>query len=209
MTKRQIERFFRLMAESSTEPATVIVTGAAAGSLWGHVRPSADIDFALRPGRRHRRAWPALEGAVTRAVQLSGISANYAEDIDRLSAISFLDYRRHARPYRRFGKVRVRVMDPAHWSIGKIARYLDPDVRDLVAVLRRRRVAPRRLVRLWARAVRRSPRSPALTQFCRQAEHFLHAYGRRVWGRSFRAEPVIEEFRRALAASRRRREARD
>ena len=205
MTRRQIERFFRLMAEAASEPATVIVTGAAAGSLWGHVRPSLDIDFALRPTSRHRRAWPNLEDAVEQATRLTGIRANYAEDIDRWSSVSLLDYRRHARPFRRFGRLRVQLMDPAYWSIGKVSRYLDPDVRDLVAVLRRRRVAPRPLVRLWARAVRRSPRSPALTQFCRQAEHFLRAYGRRIWGTAFHSERTIEEFRRALAAGHRRR----
>jgi hypothetical protein len=203
MTRRQIERFFRLVSEAAREPATVILTGAAAGSLWGHVRPSLDIDFALRPRRRHRRSWTNLEEAVEQATRLTGIRANYTEDIDRWSSISLLDYRRHARPFRRFGLLRVQVMDPAYWSIGKVSRYLDPDVRDLVAVLRRRRVPLRSLVRLWARAVRRSPRSPALTQFCRQAEQFLRAYGRRVWGTAFNAERTIGEFRRALAAGHR------
>jgi hypothetical protein len=199
MTPRQIERFFRLMGRELEEPVVVLLTGAAAGALWGHVRPSLDVDFAVQLGSRRQGAWKRLESAVEQACRLTGIRANYAEDIDRWSSVSFLDYRRHTRPYRRFGRLQVRLLDPGYWSIGKVARYLDPDVRDLAAVLKRQRVAPAPLVRLWAAAVRRSPRSAALTQFRNHAEHFLHAYGRRVWGRSFEAEAATRAFRRALA----------
>ncbi|MBI2495869.1 MAG: hypothetical protein HYY90_03295 [Candidatus Omnitrophica bacterium] len=200
MVPTQIERFFRTLAQECDEPATVILTGAAAGSLWGHIRPSVDIDFAIRPSRRSRRRWAAIEEAIERTVRRTGISANYAEDIDRWSSVSLLDYQRHARPYRRFGTLRVRVLDPAYWSIGKMSRYLDPDVRDVVAVFRRHPVALPRLLRLWARAARASPRSLAVTQFCRQAEHFLRTDGRAIWGRAFDAERAIARFRIHLAA---------
>ncbi len=89
MNRKQIERFFMVLAKELTIPARIILTGAAAGSLWGHLRPSLDIDFAIQPRRRTRQHWERIEQAIQRTVQLTGIRANYAEDIDRWSPISF------------------------------------------------------------------------------------------------------------------------
>ena len=197
MTERQIQRFFRILARELNRPARVIVTGAAAGSLWGSVRPSLDIDFAITLTRATREGQEALEATIARTVQLTGIQANYAQDIDRWGQISLLDYRRHTMPYRRFGTLEVRLLDPVYWSIGKISRYLDPDVQDLLVVLKRRRVPSRRLTQTWARALRASPPSPARAQFRAQAEHFLRTYGRDVWGRPFDAARAVRHFRRA------------
>lgn len=197
MTERQIQRFFRVLARELNRSARVIVTGAAAGSLWGSVRPSLDIDFAITLARRDRRGQDALEAAIARTVRLTGIQANYAQDIDRWGQISLLDYRRHTMPYKRFGTLEVRLLDPVYWSIGKISRYLDPDVQDLLAVLTRRRVPTRRLMQTWARALRASPPSPARAQFRAQAEHFLRSHGRAIWGRSFDAQAAIRHFHRA------------
>ena len=194
MNPKQIERFFKTLARELGAPATVILTGAAAGSLWGHLRPSLDIDFAIRPTQARRTHWATIEEAVERTVRLTGIRANYAEDIERWSPISFLDYQRRTHLYRRFESLQVRLIDPAYWSIGKVSRYLDPDIRDLVAVLKRQRLSVNRLVRLWARAIRSSPRSPALTQCRRQVEHFLRAFGRTVWGTDFEPERAIARF---------------
>lgn len=188
-----------MLAQELDAPARIILTGAAAGSLWGHVRPSLDIDFAIALVRRGRARWTALEGAVERTIALTGIRANYAEDIDRWGAIVLLDWRHHTVPYRTFGALQVRLLDPAYWSIGKLSRYLDSDVQDLVAVLTRQKVDATRLIRLWAQALRASPRSAACTQFRRQAEHFLRAYGRTIWGRGFDPERAIQRFSRSLS----------
>ena len=197
MNQRQIHTFFRVLARELHQPARIIVTGAAAGSLWGSVRPSLDIDFGITLARSSRARWEALETAVARTVKLTGIQANFAEDIDRWGAISLLDYRRRTIPYRTFGKLEVRLLNPAYWSIGKISRYLDPDIRDLLAVLKRQRIPAKRLSRLWGLALRSSPRSTACTQFRDQAEHFLLTYGRTIWGRRFDAEDAIQQFHRA------------
>lgn len=197
MTPRQIDRFFRILASELDRPASVILTGAAAGSVWGHVRPSLDVDFAIRlPARRNRRDWQRVATAVERTTRLTAIQANYAEDIDRWGAISLMDYRRRAIPYRRFGKLDVRLLDPATWSIGKLTRYLDPDVHDLIAVLKRQRVPMARLVRVWGKALRASPPSTTCTQFRKQTEHFLYTYGRTIWGRGFNPTQAIQQFRR-------------
>ena len=194
MTQRQIDHFFRTLADELRQPARVIVTGAAAGTLWGAVRASLDVDFAIRA---RGVAWDTIEAAIARTIRLTGIQANYAEDIDRWGLISLLDYTRHTRPYRRFGRLRVRLLDPAYWSIGKISRYTDPDIQDLREALRRQRVSVGRLVTIWAAALRASPRSEALRLFRQQAEHFLRTHGRAIWGRSFDADTAIRRFHRA------------
>ncbi len=194
MNRTQIDGFFRVLADQWGEKAVVLLTGAAAAAIWGHVRPSVDIDFAVRVRKRGRKDWEKLEDAMGRTVRLTGIQANYAEDIDRWGLITLLDYRRHTHPYRRFGPVEVRLLDPTYWSIGKMTRYLDPDVRDMVQVFRRQRVPAGRLARLWGKALRRSPRSTALAQFRRQVEHFVRSHGRAIWGRRFDAERVLRQF---------------
>jgi len=194
MNRTRIDAFFRVLAEQWREEAVVLLTGAAAAAIWGHVRPSVDIDFAVRVRKRGKSAWEKLEDAIGRTVRLTGIQANYAEDIDRWGLITLLDYRRHTRPYRRFGPLEVRLLDPAYWSIGKMTRYLDPDVRDMVQVFKRQRVPAERLARLWGKALRRSPRSTAVSQFRRQVEHFFRSYGRAIWGREFDPERALQRF---------------
>ena len=199
MSPRQIEQFFGALARELDQPATVILTGAAAGSLWGHVRPSLDINFAIRPTRQGTAHWKRVEEAVARTTHRTGISVNYAEDIDRWGAISLMDDAKHTRPYRRFGALRVRLLDPAYWSIGKISRYVDPDVQDLVGVFTRQPMPTKRLLTIWAHALRASPPSTASTLFRQQAEHFFRTYGARIWGRRFNADHAIRQFHTLLA----------
>lgn len=197
MHPRNIERFFRILAEEFGRGATIIVTGAAAGSLWGHVRPSRDIDFNVQLLRRTPQGWEAFRVAADRTVQRTGIQVNYAEDIDRWSSISLLDYRRHTAVYRRFGKLDVRLLDPVYWSIGKLGRYFDLDVHDVVAVFKRKRVPAQRLLSVWAKSLRASPHSTSVFQFRVQVEHFLRTHGRQIWGKRFDPDAAVLQFRHA------------
>jgi len=200
MNPRQIDRFFRILGHEYDDPATIILTGAAAGSLWGNRRPSLDIDFGVTLHGRRRNRWVLFEHALAKTRKLSGIPVNYAEDLDRWGSISLLDYRRHTRRYRKFRKLDVRLLDPVYWSIGKLSRYLDPDVHDLAAVLKRQRVPVSQLTRIWARAVKASPRSMACEHFCRQTEHFLRRIGPSIWGKTFDGEEAVRQFQRGLAS---------
>ena len=202
MHPKAIDRFFRTLARAFPEPVTVILTGAAAGSLFGHIRPSQDIDCGVRFTRSTPERWLRFKEAVDHTTVKTGIQVNYAPDIDRWSAITLLDYQRHTIPYRRFGTLQVRLLDPVYWSIGKMGRYFDLDVQDLVAVLKRRKTPLRALVRVWARALKVSPPSPALFQFHTQVEHFLRTYGRTIWGKTFNAEQAIQAFERHLKTRR-------
>lgn len=197
MNRAQIDRFFWVLARELPRSARIILTGAAAGSLWGSLRPSLDIDFGITLATGGRDRWEAVDAAIQRTVARTGIPANYTEDLDRWGQITLLDYRRHTQPYKRFGRLEVRLLDPAYWSIGKISRYLDPDVQDLVTILKRKHTPTLRLIQVWARALRASPRSPSVFQFRTQVEHFLRTYGRTIWGHRFEPEAAVRAFHRA------------
>ncbi len=196
MTPQEIDRFFRTLAKQSDEPLKVILTGAAAGAVWGHVRPSVDIDFAIELTRGNERTWQKVEEALQKTVKLAGIPANYAQDIDRWGQISLLDYKKHITLYKRFGSVAVYTLDPAYWSIGKITRYLDPDIKDLVAAFSRSKIDVRLAVRIWGEALRQSPPSTERFQFRQHVEDFMQTYGRRIWGKKFVSGPALKEFYR-------------
>jgi hypothetical protein len=160
-----------------------------------------DIDLGLElvgdTRRASRSSWDAVQRAVDRTVQLTGIPANVAEEIDRWGMITLLDYKRSSRLYRRWGALEVRLLDPTNWSIGKLTRYLDSDVRDVMKVFRTRKVSAATATRTWGRALRASPASTTQFQFRRNVEEFLARHGRGTWGAVFDAPRWTRAFHRA------------
>ena len=200
MDKKQIDRFFRAFNQNIKIPVAdgkikIILTGAAAGTILGGNRPSIDIDFEISCDKE---IFKDAENAVRRASDVTGIAVNFSEDIDRWSQITFLDYRKHTIAYKTFGRIAVFILSPAYWSIGKIARYLDPDVDDLVKVLKNNPVEPLELVRLWSRALAKSPRSTASFTFKRHAEHFLRTYGATIWEKGFDPENCLKALSKVV-----------
>lgn len=198
MNKGLIDRFLKTLAAELDVPARAYLTGAAAAALWGRVRPSLDIDFGLQlRGGRGRRWDEVVDPAVRRTTDLTGVPVSVAEDIDHWGMITLLDYKRSSRLYRRFGKLEVRLLDPINWSIGKLTRALEPDLRDVREVFRKQQVAPARTAATWGRALRASPPSASQWQFRGQVEAFFRTEGRRIWGRAFDPELAIRRFERA------------
>lgn len=190
MQKRQIDFFFRELDKALAVKAEVILLGASAGSLMGHIRPSFDIDFEIRPTRKVRNK-EAFQKKILEISRKAGIAVNFSEDVGHWSMVDYLDYRKTALPYKRFGKLNVKLIAPAYWTIGKMARYLALDARDIAAIIRKQKLKPRPLVRLWKRALDASDLSLELGQFKKHAVHFLKTYGRRLWGKAFQAGPLI------------------
>lgn len=198
MNKGQIIRYFRILGRLYRKPCLIVLTGAAAGTLYGGVRASLDIDFAVRLKKRASlskdRIWTSFTEAAREASFLTGIAVQYAEDIDRWSSITFLDYWDHTRKFRRFGSIEVRLLEPAYWAIGKLTRYLDPDIRDLIQVLKRSKTSWRKLSATLGKALRKSPKSTACFLFRRQVEDFFKTCGRQIWGSSFPSGEAIQVF---------------
>jgi len=197
MDIRQIEQFFKIMDAELGQDAKAILTGAAAGTIWGATRPSMDIDFAIEIKNQSDANWQQLESAIRKAIDKTGIQANYAEDIDRWGMITLLDYKSNIKLYKKYGKLALMVLDPAYWSIGKMTRFIDPDIQDMIQVFRKKKSSPTRLAEVWGKALNESPRSTTLTRFRRQVESFFESYGTKIWGQKFSSSKAIRQFHKS------------
>jgi hypothetical protein len=197
LQRADVDRFLRALADRVPCPAKVILTGGCEALLLGGQRATGDLDIGIELSERYRRRGPEVEDAVAAAAAALGLAVQYSSDIDRWSSISVPRPKRRTRPLKRIGRLNVHLLDPAVWAVYKLARYLDSDVHDLIAVLRAERVDAGRVARLCGHALRESPRSSALFLFRQQVEHFLREHGRTVWGRRFDAERVAAQFHRA------------
>lgn len=199
MKSRTVDLFFEKLDRGLQRPAEVIVTGAQAAALMGHLRPSLDIDFEIRLKEKQEgpQDLAGIEAVIKHASEETGVAVNYSQDISHWSMIDYLDYRKTARLYKKIGRVTVRVIAPGHWTIGKMGRFLEVDIRDISKVIRKQKLAPGRLVGLWAEAFRASPLSLEKGRFRDNVFYFLKRYGKKLWGRGFSSERAIEDFKRA------------
>lgn len=198
MRRRTIDAFFRELSRQLDRPARVILTGAACGSLMGHIRPSLDVDFEIRiAGAGKKPSDPErLTKAVQSASRLTGLAAQYAADISRWSMIDYLDYRKTAVPYKTIGRIEIRLIEPAYWTIGKMARFLTSDIADMRKIIRSKRIPPDRLIRIWARALKSSDPCLESRLFRDHVQAFLAQNSRRLWGPKSPADQNIARFRR-------------
>ena len=197
MDIRQIDQFFKIIDTEFGQNAKVILTGAAAGTLWGSTRPSMDIDFAIEIKNKSEANWQQLESAIRKATENTGIQANYAEDIDRWGMVTLLDYKSNTKLYKKYEKLALMVLDPAYWSIGKMTRFIDPDIQDMNQVFRKKKISAAKLAEVWGKALKESPRSTTLIRFRRQVEIFFESYGTKIWGRTFDASKAIRQFHKS------------
>ncbi len=198
MKKNIVDLYFLELDRALPGAASVILTGAAAGAIYGHIRPSVDIDFEIRlKGKKRTQSQDEiLQDSIGEVSSRLGIAANYSDNISRWSMIDYLNYRQSAIPYKKIGRMDIRLMAPEHWTIGKMARFLEIDVKDIVKVIQKKRLRAAPLISLWARALRASPLSLAKGHFRRNVEGFLIMHGKKLWGKAFDGEKAINNFRR-------------
>jgi hypothetical protein len=197
MDIRQIEQFFKIIDAEFRQDVQVILTGAAAGTIWGSRRPSMDIDFAVEIDNPSEANWQQMESAIRKATDKTGIQANYAEDIDRWGMVTLLDYKSNTKLYKKYGSLSLLVLDPAFWSIGKMTRFIDPDIQDMIQVFRKKKSSPSNLAEVWGKALKESPRSTTLIRFRRQVESFFESYGTKIWGQKFSSSKAIKQFHKS------------
>lgn len=200
MKVRDIHGFFEDLDRRLDEPVQIVLTGGAAAILQGTSRATFDIDFELRLKRG--KNWEHVQQAISETSIATGITAQYGEDIGQWSSIALPA--RESRLYRRFGKVEVRVLSPAIWAIGKLARYLSSDVEDLRIVLKARKTQPKAMARIWGTALGTSPASSSQATFRKQVENFFEQYAREVWGPRADAMELKRLFLESAQKARRR-----
>ncbi|MBI2341024.1 MAG: hypothetical protein HYU99_11770 [Deltaproteobacteria bacterium] len=191
MTPEIIDQFFLKLAETLDKPATVILIGGAAALLFGGARPTEDIDFGINGLNRADK----IADGISAARKETGVKTEYSEDIERWSMLTLLDYKKHTRPYKIFGKLKVTILEPEYWSIGKAGRYYDSDIQDMITVFKSQKTDSARLLRVWARSLRESPLSDDLFHFKKHVVHFMKTYGREIWGNRFNAEKALREYK--------------
>lgn len=179
MRKSDIDRYFREVAKAVNKPIRIYITGGAASWFMGGNRPTQDIDFGFKG-----KGGAGLQEIFGSVSQKLGIAIQFSDDIGRWGMIALPDYEKRSPFYKRFGKVSVHFLDVGTWSIGKLSRYYASDVSDLVAVFKKQKPDLNRLLRLWALALKKSPRSSEQFLFVKNNEDFLGEYGPKIWGRS-------------------------
>jgi len=192
MRQKELFRFFEVLSKQWKKAADILLLGGAASLLMGGGRPTLDIDFEVV--LTAKRNWSDFEQAVQRTQQETGIAAQFSESVERWSQITLLDYRRHRKFVKTFGKLKVYLLESPYWSIGKISRYWDQDVMDMVAVFEKEQPDPYKLARLWQMAIQRSPRSTVLLSVKKHAHHFFKTFGRKIWGNNFEKERILSQF---------------
>lgn len=202
MNQRQIDLFFKTLDRELGLKGIVIVTGASAGSIMGHIRPSFDIDFEIRLSKKSAAVKTKLEPAIDRAGKVAGVAVNYSENIGGWSRINYLDYRKTALPYKKIGKIEVKLIAPEYWTIGKMARFLALDIQDMIKIIKKKKIKPEALLRIWTKAIRASDLSLELGQFRDHVIYFLKHYGKKIWGRQTDTEQLIHQFQRQLNSKR-------
>lgn len=200
MRKNLIDLFFLELSKKIQKDTEVILTGAVAGALLGHPRPSLDIDFEIRPKKEKDPAYlDYLDGVIREIAGRLKIDTNHGEDISRWSMIDYLDYRDKTIPYKKIGRLNVRLMAPEYWTIGKMTRFFEIDIQDMVHVIKKRKLNQDNIVRLWARALKASPMSLVKRDFVIHVKLFIKDYGKKIWGRNFQTGHLIEKFERLIS----------
>ena len=201
MNKRQIDLFFKVLDQELGVKGTVILTGASAGSLMGHIRPSFDIDFEIRLVKKTGKVKTKLQSSIDKAATMAGVAVNFSENIGGWSRINYLDYRKTAIRYKRIGNLEIKLIAPEYWTIGKMARFLELDIQDMVKIISKKKLKPAMLINIWAKAIRSSDLSLELGQFRDHVIYFIKHYGTKLWGPEAEPDSLIGKFQQQLKRS--------
>lgn len=174
-----IDLFFNTLAKEWPHPTEILLIGGAVALIMGSHRTTEDIDFEA--SLDSKRKWEDFQATIEKIKENLGIRVQFAESIERWSMISFLDYTKHRVPYKRYGKIKVSFLEPAYWGIGKVSRYLDQDIQDMILVFSKGKADPLHLAKLWRRALEKSPVSSRLFNVKKQMHHFFKTYGPEIW----------------------------
>lgn len=192
-----VDQFFSELDKNINNPIKIILTGAMAGVILGNIRPSMDIDFEIEfspTDSPPQELVVEIESAIRATAKKLNLPAQYSENIQGWSQISFLDYRKTSTIYKKIGKIEVRVLSPAHWSIGKMARYLPLDEMDLVFVLKKHHREWEKMMNLWGEALKNSVRSDKSREFRDHVIDFIKSKGKEIWGHHFDSATAIAKF---------------
>lgn len=190
MKKSDLDLFFQALATEIQEALNFYITGGIASWLMGGHRPTQDIDFAVQGGKN----WEALSEKIYKISRGHKIPVEFAEDISRWGMIGLSDFTQKAKLYKKFGSLKVYLLEPSIWSIGKISRYLADDISDIEIVFKKQKLKAESTIKTWAKALRESPKSSEQILFIKKVQDFLKHSGPKIWGKKFDAEKYNKLF---------------
>lgn len=85
LRRDDLDAFFHTLAKNLPCRVEIILTGGAEGLLLGSTRPTRDIDFGVLLQSRFAEqaaAWEGVESAIAEAAEETGVTVQYAQDID-------------------------------------------------------------------------------------------------------------------------------
>lgn len=177
MTKKDVDHFFKELSKTVKTRLKIYLTGGAAALFLGGNRPTRDIDFEFQSSS------PGIAARFEEVSQRQKIAVQYSDTIQHWGMIAIPQLTKGSRLHKHFGSVSVFILAPEKWAIGKLSRYFESDVEDLVAVLTRQKPPLKKTLNLWKQALRTSPVSTDQFLFKNQVNHFLKTYGKKIWGR--------------------------
>ncbi len=183
MNQNDLDIFFTELDKSLQIACSIILTGASAGMLMGHIRPSLDIDFEITPLKtsdKHLLA-DSLPKAINTATKVMPVAVDYSGDISHWSQISYLDYRTTAQSYKKIGLLDINIIAPEYWTIGKMTRFVAQDIEDIKVIITSKNIQPIPLINLWAQALTSSELSLTCSAFKRNVNNFINAFSKELW----------------------------
>ncbi|PIQ88925.1 MAG: hypothetical protein COV72_05775 [Candidatus Omnitrophica bacterium CG11_big_fil_rev_8_21_14_0_20_42_13] len=192
MKPKDIDLFFNRLSENFSGNVKIIILGGAGSLLMGGKRPTLDIDFEVRFNDGENIDRVKFQEAIKKTTQTTGISAQFSEDAERWSEISLSDYSEHLKTYKAFKNIAVYFLEPEYWSIGKISRYWDQDIQDMIAVFKHENIGPINLLAVWTTAISQSPLSSQLFSAKKHIFHFFKTFGRKIWDKDYPEEKILE-----------------
>lgn len=184
MKNADIDRFFEALSKEVLFPVTITLTGDAVAMLKGGARMTKDLDFQITlAGTFEQRE--AVEAALLKVSQSTSIPVQYDEAIETWSSIAWPRQRGRSRLYKRYKTVRVYILNPLLWSIGKLARYLKSDEEDLALVFKHEKIPLKKALLAWGNALGQSPMSSMQPLFKHHVIEFLSREGPSLWGKDF------------------------
>ena len=189
-----LKLFFKTLAGAYPEAMDILLIGGSAALLMGGTRATYDIDFEIKP-KNQKADLETLFHKTKEIADRTGIGAQFGTSVERWSELSMLDYAKHKKLFHRFGNLTVYVLEPPYWSIGKVARYWDQDIQDMISVFSHEKTDPLALANVWQRVLKESQPSTLLFNLKKQMSHFFKTHGPGIWGKSLPLDKILPLFK--------------
>lgn len=176
MNKTKVRVFFKTFSKLQKSKIKIHLTGGIAAMYYGGVRPTEDIDFAIS------RSDENIVENLNKTSQSLGIPIQYSTDIQRWGMINIPNLNQGAQYQFSEGLVEVYCLAPEKWAVGKLSRFYEDDLKDLVKVFTEQKTALQKCLKYWKKALEESPDSSEKRLFENNIKYFLENYSKKIWG---------------------------